>query len=47
VIEHDGPTRLVVTCHRREQLVGAITVSRTSRLAPYRDALDSTLHPSG
>lgn len=40
VVEHD-PTRrrLVVVYHHHGQLMGAVTVNRTSRLTDYRDAL--------
>ncbi|WP_433003737.1 NAD(P)/FAD-dependent oxidoreductase [Kribbella sp. CA-294648] len=41
VVEEHDPTamRLVVTYWQDSELVGAITINRTSRLAPYRTAL--------
>ncbi|HEU4947247.1 MAG TPA: FAD-dependent oxidoreductase [Kribbella sp.] len=45
VVEHDVlKARLVVTYHRSERLVGAVTVNRTSRLSGYRRQLAEHLH---
>lgn len=46
VVEHDATRRrLVVSYHRRGELVGALTANRTSRLAAYHARLADRLRP--
>ncbi|MER7485503.1 FAD/NAD(P)-binding oxidoreductase [Streptomyces sp. NPDC126497] len=47
VVEHDlAGRRLEISYHRAGRLVGALTIGRTGRLAPYRSALEERLTPT-